>query len=223
MSDASPVFRSGLVPPEGASGGEWRLYVSAGWGLAQAADLVRHGGRSATARTQGSIATRQTCKPNSYWWRRLDFVVQFNSVCVCVCVYVRWWTCPALWRWRFTPLRSSSVSIATWRTSSTHSSAAPTAYVSSILCVCYLYLLHREDQSLWPTVGTFWACEDRLASPHNIFVQTSWVLPHQPGRTVSLWSWLCARRHCHDGTGQRPTQTVDTKFVCLKYHCMLEL
>lgn len=52
-----PAFRSGLVPPEGSSGGGRGLCAGAGRGVAQAAGLVRHSGRSATARTQGNITT----------------------------------------------------------------------------------------------------------------------------------------------------------------------
>lgn len=60
LSEVScPAFRSGLVPPEGSSGGGRGLCAGAGRGVAQAAVLVRHGGRSAAARTQGNVTTRR--------------------------------------------------------------------------------------------------------------------------------------------------------------------
>ncbi len=35
---------------------------------------------------------------------------------------------------------------------------------------------------------------------------SSQVSPPQTGKTVSLWTWLCALRHCHDERGKGPSQ-----------------
>lgn len=123
ISKASPVFRSGLIPPEGASGRERGLWAGPGCGVAQAAVLVRHGGWSATAGAQGITATHQVDPVCVEVWSRClwDWRPVF-----------RWWTCPALWRWRCTLLRSSYVSIATWRSSQLLSSAASTPFVSCL-------------------------------------------------------------------------------------------
>lgn len=137
-----PVFRSGLVSPEGASGGERGLCVGPGWGLAQAPDLVRHGGRSASSRTQGKNQRATSTRLS------VEFVLwAAGDVDLCVFLYeCRWWTCLALWRWRFTLLRSSSVSTATWRTWSRLSSVAPTPYVSlSLYCHLKRFLFYSCD------------------------------------------------------------------------------
>lgn len=51
-------FRSAIVPPEGAAGGERGLPAGAGRRLAQPAVLVWTGGRPAAAGAQGTVATR---------------------------------------------------------------------------------------------------------------------------------------------------------------------
>ncbi len=51
-------------------------------------------------------------------------------------------------------------------------------------------------------------------------VQASQVLPHQTGKTISLWTWLYALGRCHAETGKDQTQTADANLeedYCLKY------
>lgn len=78
------LFRSGLVPHQGLSGGERRLHAGAGGGLDQAAVLVRDGGRTAPPGAQGTPPGGQ----EEELLRR-----DVDSVYLCVCA--RWWTCPA--------------------------------------------------------------------------------------------------------------------------------
>ena len=55
-------------------------------------------------------------------------------------------------------------------------------------------------------------------------VQVSQVLPHCSRQTISVWTSLCARGHCHSETGKGLPRTVATKFKAhnrLECYCML--
>lgn len=78
------VFRSGLVPHQGLSGGERRLHAGAGGGLDQAAVLVRDGGRTAPPGAQGTPPGGQE-----------EELLRDRMLTVYVCVCARWWTYPA--------------------------------------------------------------------------------------------------------------------------------
>lgn len=78
-----PCFRSALVPPEGAAGGERGLPAGAGRRLAQAAVLVWTGGWAATTGAQGADATRAHTRCGLCTMRSVT-----NAVYICVCEVV---------------------------------------------------------------------------------------------------------------------------------------